>query len=370
MLALRAPCNFSQQRRVTPSRVAIVCQAKKSNGPKVAIVGITGAVGQEFLTVLKERDFPYSEIKMLASARSAGKKQAFDGVEYTVEELTDKSFDGIDIALFSAGGSISKKFGPLAAKSGCIVVDNSSAFRMTEGVPLVIPEVNPQAMSHIKVGKGKGAIIANPNCSTIIALMAVTPLHRIAKVNRMVVSTYQAASGAGAAAMEELRQQTRDILDGKPAVPQIFPHQYAFNLFSHNSPMLEDIGYNEEEMKLVKETAKIWSTKDVRITATCIRVPVMRAHAESINLEFENEITEDQALKALKSFPGVSIINDRKKNRFPTPLDATTKDDVFVGRVRRDISRSDRRGLDLFVCGDQIKKGAALNAVQIAELLL
>lgn len=348
----------------------MVRAAKTADGPTIAIVGVTGAVGQEFLTVLKERNFPYSDIKMLASARSAGSKQEFEGQTYTVEELTEKSFAGVDIALFSAGGSISKKLGPVAAEAGCIVVDNSSAFRMTEGVPLIIPEVNPQDMAHVKMRSGKGAIIANPNCSTIIALMAVTPLHRLAKVKRMVVSTYQAASGAGAAAMEELRQQTRDVLDGKPAQPKIFPTQYAFNLFSHNSSMDVELGYNEEEMKMVKETAKIWKDKSVRITATCIRVPVMRAHAESINLEFENDVSEADALKALADFPGVSVIDDRKANRFPMPLDATTRDDVYVGRVRRDISRSDNKGLDLFVCGDQIKKGAALNAVQIAELLL
>ncbi|KAG2437349.1 hypothetical protein HXX76_006004 [Chlamydomonas incerta] len=350
-------------------RVLVAKAAKTANGPRIAVVGITGAVGQEFLTVLTERNFPYSSIKMLASARSAGKKQEFEGVTYTIEELTENSFNDVDIALFSAGGSISKTLGPVAAKAGAIVVDNSSAFRMTEGVPLVIPEVNPEAMSHIKIGKG-GAIIANPNCSTIIALMAVTPLDRVAHVKRMCVSTYQAASGAGAAAMEELRQQTRDVLDGKPAQPKIFPQQYAFNLFSHNSSMDVALGYNEEEMKLVKETRKIWNNPKIRITATCVRVPVMRAHAESINLEFEKDISEAQALEALAAFPGVSIINDRQNNRFPTPLDATTKDNVFVGRVRRDISRDDNKGLDLFVCGDQIKKGAALNAVQIAELLL
>mmetsp|Transcript_10225 Transcript_10225/g.21903 ORF Transcript_10225/g.21903 Transcript_10225/m.21903 type:complete len:380 (+) Transcript_10225:174-1313(+) len=356
-------------RRVNRARVPVIQAAKTSNGPTVAVVGVTGAVGQEFLTVLKERNFPYSDIKLLASARSAGKKQEFDGHTYTVEELTENSFKGVDIALFSAGGSISKTLGPIAAAAGSVVVDNSSAFRMTEGVPLVVPEVNPEAMSHIKLGKG-GAIIANPNCSTIIALMAVTPLHRVANVKRMVVSTYQAASGAGAAAMEELRAQTRDVLDGKPAQPKIFPMQYAFNLFSHNSKMDVELGYNEEEMKMVKETHKIWKNKDVKITATCIRVPVMRAHAESINLEFEKDITPEQALEALSKFPGVSIINDRANNRFPTPLDATTKDNVFVGRIRRDISRDDNKGLDLFVCGDQIKKGAALNAVQIAELLV
>jgi aspartate-semialdehyde dehydrogenase len=281
------------------------------------------------------------------------------------------SFDGVDLALFSAGGSISKKYAPPAAAKGCTVVDNSSAFRMQEGVPLVIPEINPEAVQGMKAGQG--GIVANPNCSTIIALMAVTPLHRVAGVKRMVVSTYQAASGAGQAAMDELELQTREVLDGKPeaeVTKNIFPFQYAFNLFSHNSPMTGN-GYNEEEMKLVKETAKIWGTDAVAITATCIRVPVMRAHAESINLEFERPLTEEAALAALAAFPGVSIINDRGANRFPTPLDASNKDDVYVGRVRADISRrGDGRGLDLFVCGDQIKKGAALNAVQIAELLV
>lgn len=306
-------------------------------------------------------------MKMLASARSAGKSYEFDGQQYTVEELTENSFDGVDIALFSAGGSISKKFAPIASDAGCTVVDNSSAFRMTEGVPLVIPEVNPDAMAGMKYGQG--GIIANPNCSTIIALMAVTPLHREAGVKRMVVSTYQAASGAGQAAMEELELQTREALEGKPITMNIFPFQYAFNLFSHNAPMTDTL-YNEEEMKMVKETAKIWNTNDVRITATCIRVPVMRAHAESINLEFEKDITADKALELLANFPGVSVINKPEENVFPTPLVASNEDDVFVGRVRRDISRSDNKGLDLFVCGDQIKKGAALNAVQVAELLL
>lgn len=306
-------------------------------------------------------------MKMLASARSAGKSYEFDGQEYTVEELKENSFDGVDIALFSAGGSISKKYAPIASDAGCTVVDNSSAFRMTDGVPLVIPEVNPDAMAGMKYGKG--GIVANPNCSTIIALMAVTPLHREAGVKRMVVSTYQAASGAGQAAMEELELQTREALEGKPITMNIFPFQYAFNLFSHNAPMTETL-YNEEEMKMVKETAKIWNNNDVRITATCIRVPIMRAHAESINLEFEKDITAERALELLANFPGVSVINKPEENVFPTPLVASNEDDVFVGRVRRDISRSDNKGLDLFVCGDQIKKGAALNAVQVAELLL
>jgi len=337
--------------------------------PSVAIVGVTGAVGQEFLKVLKERDFPYSNMKMLASARSAGREYEFDGKTYKVEELTSDSFKDVDIALFSAGGGISKKFGPAAVEAGAMVVDNSSAFRMTDGVPLVIPEVNPEAMAEFKWGQGKGGIIANPNCSTIIALMAVTPLHKACPVRRMVVSTYQAASGAGQAAMDELALQTQEVLDKKPVTMEIFPFQYAFNLFSHNAPM-EDNGYNEEEMKMVKETRKIWGYDDIQVAATCIRVPVMRAHAESINLEFVDQMDEERALELLAEAPGVSIINDRVANRFPTPLDATDNDNVYVGRVRRDISQPDNKGLELFVCGDQIKKGAALNAVQVAELLL
>ncbi|CAI0459321.1 unnamed protein product [Linum tenue] len=341
----------------------------QETGPSIAVVGVTGAVGQEFLSVLSDRDFPYRSIKMLASKRSAGKQMTFEDRNYTVEELTADSFDGVDIALFSAGGSISKQFGPAAVEKGAIVVDNSSAFRMVDGVPLVIPEVNPQAMRGIKVGMGKGALIANPNCSTIICLMAATPLHQRAKVLRMVVSTYQAASGAGAAAMEELELQTRKVLEGKPPTCNIFSQQYAFNLFSHNAPVLPN-GYNEEEMKLVKETRKIWSDLDVKVTATCIRVPVMRAHAESVNLQFEKPLDEDTAREILKNAPGVVVIDDRASNHFPTPLEVSNKDDVAVGRIRQDLSQEGNHGLDIFVCGDQIRKGAALNAVQIAEMLL
>lgn len=353
------------------------------SAPNIAIAGVTGAVGQEFLDVLAERSFPIGNIKMLASARSAGKTVDFKGKTYTIEELTEDSFNDVDIALFSAGGSISKKFGPIAVEAGAVVVDNSSAFRMTEGVPLVVPEVNPEAINDAGIGLGgktgsKPGIIANPNCSTIIMLMAVTPLHRQATVKRMVVSTYQAASGAGAAAMAELEQQSREVLDGKTGdelTTDIFGLQYAFNLFSHNSPMQPN-GYNQEEMKMVHETHKIWQNDAINITATCIRVPVMRAHAESINLSFEQPIGEDEARELIAAFPGASLIDDRDNNRFPMPLDASGKDDVYVGRIRRDISQpadSDSNkafGLDLFCCGDQIRKGAALNAVQIAELLV
>eukprot|EP00262_Sarcandra_glabra_P010975 TRINITY_DN26680_c0_g1_i1.p1 TRINITY_DN26680_c0_g1~~TRINITY_DN26680_c0_g1_i1.p1 ORF type:complete len:391 (-),score=46.46 TRINITY_DN26680_c0_g1_i1:210-1355(-) len=341
----------------------------KEDAPSLAVVGVTGAVGQEFLSVLSNRDFPYRSIRMLASRRSAGKTLRFEDRDYVIEELTEESFSGIDIALFSAGGSISREFGPIAVSRGSIVVDNSSAFRMDDGVPLVIPEVNPQAMAHVKLGSGKGALIANPNCSTIICLMAVTPLHREAKVLRMVVSTYQAASGAGAAAMEELELQTREVLEGKQPTCKIFNQQYAFNLFSHNAPVLSN-GYNEEEIKLVKETRKIWNDMNVQVTATCIRVPVMRAHAESVNLQFEKPLDEDTAREILKRSTGVVVIDDRASNHFPTPLEVSSKDYVAVGRIRRDLSQDGNHGLDIFVCGDQIRKGAALNAIQIAEKLL
>lgn len=359
--------------------------ARSSSAPSIAVVGVTGAVGQEFLAVLEQRNFPFSHIKMLASSRSAGRQMTFKGKTYKVEELTQASFKGVDIALFSAGSAITKKYAAAAIEAGTVIVDNSSAYRQDPSIPLVIPEVNPQAMSHIKLGTGKGEIIANPNCSTIIALVPVTPLHKAANVQRMVVSTYQAASGAGYAAMMELEDQARDVLAGKPAQPKIFKQQYAFNLFSHNSALGPN-GYNEEEMKLVHETHKIWgyfngtgSSVQVdpfdlpgapKIAATCVRVPIMRAHAESICLTFEKPLIEDEAREILSKAPGVSLIDDRLNNRFPTPLDASGKDDVYVGRIRRDLSQPGNTGLHLFVTGDQLRKGAALNAVQIAELLL
>lgn len=355
----------------------------RESKPRLAIVGVTGAVGQEFLAVLEQRNFPFSSIKMLASARSAGKTIRFRGQDYTVQELREDSFKDVDLALFSAGSSVSKKFAPIAAEAGVVVVDNSSAFRQDPNVPLVIPEVNPEALEGIRLGRG--AIVANPNCSTIIALVAVTPLHRAAQVRRMVVSTYQAASGAGYAAMKELEEQTRDVLAGRPPVPKVFRQPYAFNLFSHNSAIGPN-GYNEEEMKMVHETHKIWGyfkgtgcgvqvdpmagPDAPKISATCIRVPVMRAHAESIALTFARPMSEEEARDILSRAPGLAIIDDRANNRFPTPLDATGRDEVFVGRIRRDLSQEDGYGLWLFVCGDQLRKGAALNAVQIAELLL
>jgi len=329
----------------------------------LAIAGVTGAVGQEFLKILEERDFPFDSLKMLASSRSAGKKIEFKGKEYFVEELTKNSFGRIDIALFSAGGARSKEFAPVAAQAGAVVVDNSSAFRMDPDVPLVIPEINPQ-----QIQKHKG-IIANPNCSTIIAIVPVWPLHKANPVKRMVISTYQAASGAGYSAMLELENQTRQILQGKEPTCKAFPYQIAFNVFSHNSE-LDAAGYNLEEVKMVKETRKIFDCPDIAITCTCIRIPVFRAHCESINLEFTDPITPDQVRDLLSTAPGVSLIDDRENNRFPMPIDATDKDNVFVGRIRRDDSIPDSRGINIWVAGDQLRKGAALNAVQIAEKLL
>ncbi len=329
----------------------------------LAIAGVTGAVGQEFLSILEERNFPFTTLKMLASSRSKGKKITFKGKEYTVEELTKDSFAGIDIALFSAGGGRSKEFAPAAAKAGAVVVDNSSAFRMDPGVPLVVPEINAEA---IKAHKG---IIANPNCSTIIGIVPVWPLHQVNPVKRMVVSTYQAASGAGAAAMAELEAQSREILDGRKPTCNAFPYQIAFNCFSHNSALGPD-GYNEEETKMVKETRKIFHCPDIAITATCVRIPVMRAHCESINLEFADPMTPEKVRELLAAAPGVTVMDDREHNRFPMPIDASGMDNVLVGRIRQDESLPDNRGINLWVAGDQLRKGAALNAVQIAERLL
>jgi len=329
----------------------------------LAIAGVTGAVGQEFLKILQQRDFPFDSLKVLASSRSAGKKIEFKGKEYTVEELTKNSFGRIDIALFSAGGARSKEFAPAAVQAGAVVVDNSSAFRMDPNVPLVIPEINPQ-----KIKEHKG-IIANPNCSTIIGIVPVWPLHKANPVKRMVISTYQAASGAGMAAMRELENQTREILDGKEPTCEAFPYQIAFNCFSHNAALGPN-GYNQEEIKMVKETRKIFDCPDIAITCTCIRIPVFRAHCESINLEFTDPITPDQVRDLLATAPGVSVLDDRKNNRFPMPIDATNKDNIFVGRIRQDESIPEKRGINIWVAGDQLRKGAALNAVQIAEKLL
>jgi aspartate-semialdehyde dehydrogenase len=332
-------------------------------GCHLAIAGVTGAVGQEFLDILQERDFPFDSLKMLASSRSAGKKIEFKGKQYVVEEMTKNSFARVDIALFSAGAARSKEFAPAAVEAGAVVVDNSSAFRMDPDVPLVIPEINPQA-----IAKHHG-VIANPNCSTIIGIVPVWPLHRANPVKRMVVSTYQAASGAGRSAMLELEEQTREVLAGKKPTCKAFAYQIAFNVFSHDSAMQPN-GYNQEEMKMVHETRKIFDCPEIAVTCTCIRIPVFRAHCESINLEFTDPMTPDQVRDLLRTAPGVSVMDDREHNRFPMPIDATGKDDVLVGRIRQDESLPENRGINLWVAGDQLRKGAALNAIQIAEKLL
>jgi len=326
----------------------------------VAVVGATGAVGQEFINVLAERNFPIRSIKFLASAKSAGKTIEFKGKTYQVEELTHDSFKDVQIALFSAGGSISKEFAPSAVKAGAVVVDNSSAFRMKEGIPLVVPEVNPEA-----IHKHNG-LIANPNCSTIIMNVPVWPLH---KANRVIVSTYQAVSGAGAWGLYELDAQMKAYAAGEPIKKEKFPHQIVNNVFAHNSKVADN-GYNEEENKMVLETRKIFGDPRIMITATCVRVPIPRAHSESINIEFERPITPDQVRQILAKAPGVKVIDDPAKNYFPMPLEASNQDLVFAGRIRQDISRDDGKGIELFVSGDQIRKGAATNAVQIAEMLI
>jgi len=332
-------------------------------GPNLAIAGVTGAVGQEFLKILEERDFPFDSLKVLASSRSAGKKITFKGKQYTVEEMTQNSFNRVDIALFSAGGSRSKEFAPAAVQAGAVVVDNTSAFRMDPDVPLVVPEINPQ-----KIKEHKG-IIANPNCSTIIGIVPVWPLHKANPVKRMVVSTYQAASGAGTQAMQELESQSREILDGKKPTCKVFPYPIAFNVFSHNSELGPN-GYNLEEIKMVRETRKIFDCPDIAITCTCIRIPVFRAHSESINLEFTDPITPDEVRDLLSTAPGVKVLDDREHNRFPMPIDAAGRDDIFVGRIRQDESIPENRGINIWISGDQLRKGAALNAIQIAEKLL
>jgi len=329
----------------------------------VAIVGATGAVGQEFLNVLAERKFPIASLKLLASSRSAGKTVMFAGKEYVIEELTHDSFAGVKIAFFSAGGSISKEFAPSAVKAGAIVVDNTSAFRLKDGIPLVVPEVNPEAI------KKHAGLIANPNCSTIIMNVPVWPLHKANRVRRLVISTYQAVSGAGAWGLYELDAQMKAYAAGAEIRKEKFPHPIVNNLFSHNSKIAEN-GYNEEENKMVLETRKIFADPRIMITATCIRVPVPRAHSESINIEFERPMTPQQVREILSKAPGVKIVDDVANNHFPMPAEASGQDEVLVGRIRQDISREDGRGIDLFVSGDQIRKGAATNAVQIAEKLI
>ncbi len=334
---------------------------------RVAILGATGAVGQEFLNLIEERKFPFSELRLLASSRSAGRKIAFMGKEYTVQETTANSFEGIDIALF-AGGAASKEFAPHAVKAGAVVIDNSSAFRMDPDVPLIVPEVNPEA---IKKHKG---IIANPNCSTIIMVMGLKPLYDIAKIRRIVVSTYQAVSGAGKEGMAELEEQVAALSSGKEAQANILPvgklpkhYQIAFNLIPQIDVFMDNL-YTKEEMKMIDETKKIMEDDSLRITATTVRVPVYRSHAESVNVEFESEVSLDAARKALAAFPGVILRDNPSEQEYPMPLFTSGKTDVEIGRLRRDESTDN--ALNFWICGDQIRKGAALNALQIAEYMI
>ena len=328
---------------------------------RVAILGATGAVGTELLELLQSRNFPIADLKLLASPRSAGRTISFQGEELPVEPVTDDSFENVDIVLASAGGSTSKTWAPKAVERGAVVIDNSSAFRMTPNVPLVIPEVNPEA------AEAHQGIIANPNCTTILMAMAVWPLHQVQPVQRIVAATYQSASGAGMRAMEELKAQAQAILRGETPPTESFPYPLAFNLFPHNTPLNEQ-GYCEEEMKMVNETRKIFNAPQLRVSATCVRVPVLRAHSEAINLEFAQPMSVTKAREVLSKAPGVKVVEDWEANYFPMPIDASGRDEVLVGRIRQDLSHP--CGLELWLCGDQIRKGAALNAVQIAELLV
>ena len=326
----------------------------------VAIAGATGAVGTEFLKLLEARDFPMKSLRLLASSRSAGSKMKFRGENFEVEELTPKSFKGIDIAFFSAGGSRSKEFAPHAVDSGAVVIDNSSAFRMDEKVPLVVPEINPkQAFEH-------QGLIANPNCSTIQMVVALNPIHRAVNIQRVVVSTYQAVSGAGASAMEELKQQLRAWANDEPMKQEVFPTQIAFNLFPHID-VFQDNGYTKEEMKMVHETRTIMNAPNMQISATCVRVPVLRAHSEAVWVETEKPLSESEAHELFEKEPGIVVQDERESGGYPTPWHITETQETYVGRIRKDISHPN--GLTFWVVADQLYKGAALNAIQIAEVL-
>jgi aspartate-semialdehyde dehydrogenase len=353
----------------------------KTHMPSLAVVGATGAVGREMLLVLEQYNMPLSSLRLFASSKSAGTTLPFRGKPITVEALAPAWYQGIDCALLSAGSSVSKQIAEDAVNAGLILIDNSSAFRMTPGVPLTVPEVNPESISLLKAAvqsqSRSGGIIANPNCSTIILLMALAPIHRAFGVSRAVVSTYQAASGAGSQGMDELLDQTRSVLNGTTPLPKVFAEPYAFNLFSHNSALDPVSGLNAEELKMIHETHKILSDPSVRISATCIRVPVMRAHCESVNITLRSPATLQDIHRVLSQAKGVEVIDDRANNNFPTPLKATGGDNVLVGRLRVDPSQhspgqsldTPTLGFDMFIAGDQLRKGAAQNAVQIAQML-
>jgi len=331
--------------------------------PSVAIVGATGAVGTELIACLERRGFPLRQLRLFASARSAGRSLPYRGDSLPVQVLTEQALAGADIALFSAGSATSRRFSPPAVQSGTVVIDNSSAFRMDGGVPLVVPEVNADAI-------GAHRLIANPNCVAIITVVPLWPLHRAFGIRRIIASTYQAASGAGAAAMQELRESTRAALAGESFAPKVLRHPYAFNLFSHDTAVDPATGANEEETKIGRELRKIMQAPDLPISVSCIRVPVLRAHAVALTVEFERATTPEAARELLARAAGVRIVDDIAANHFPMPIEASGQGDVLVGRIRRDSSDASGHSLALFIAGDQLLKGAALNAVQIAERLL
>ncbi|WP_319543754.1 aspartate-semialdehyde dehydrogenase [uncultured Pseudodesulfovibrio sp.] len=327
----------------------------------VAVCGATGAVGQEMLKVLEQRDFPYSKVIPMASSRSVGKKVTCKGEELSVVELTEESFNGVDLALFSAGGATSKKFAPIAAQSGCVVVDNSAAWRMDDECPLVVPEVNPHDLDWHK------GIIANPNCSTIQLMVALKPIHDEARIKRVVVSTYQAVSGTGQKAIEELENQVRRLMSGQPVVADVYPHQIAFNCLPHIDVFMDN-GYTKEEMKMVNETVKIMGDPSIKVTATCVRVPVFYGHSEAVNIETEEKLTADDVRALLAQAPGIIVEDFPEKNAYPMPVSAAGEDATYVGRIRED--ETIENGINMWVVSDNIRKGAALNTVQIAETLI
>jgi aspartate-semialdehyde dehydrogenase len=329
-------------------------------GYHVAIVGATGAVGLELLSILEERKFPVAQLSLLASQRSAGRRLAFAGEEFPVQELTDHAFQGVHFALFSVSSGISKAFGPLAAQAGAVVIDDSSAFRMDPDVPLVVTEVNSHALRRHQ------GIIAHPNCSTIPLVMVLNPLHRRARVRRVVAATYQSVSGAGTRAMQELDQQTRALIAGQAAEVSVFPHQIAFNCLPHIDAFGE-LGYTGEEWKMVRETHKILEDDSLRMSTTTVRVPVLRCHSEALNIETEVKITAQEVRQLLATAPGVVVVDEPEKNQYPMPLTVTGRDEVFVGRIREDLSHD--RAINLWLVSDNLRKGAALNMVQIMELL-
>ncbi len=329
----------------------------------VVVAGATGAVGNEMVSILEQRNFPVNELKLLASTRGAGTKMEFKGEEYTVEVLTENSFAGMDIGLFSPGGSVSERFAPIAGKAGCVVIDNTSAFRMDPQVPLIVPEVNAHAIARYSTKN----IIANPNCSTIQMVVALKPIHDAARIKRIVVSTYQAVSGTGKRAIKELENQVLAIYNNQEIQKQVYPYQIAFNCLPHIDVFFEN-GYTKEEMKMVNETKKIMEDDSIRVTATTVRVPVFYGHSESVNIETEKKITPDQVRELLSKAPGVKVVDNPKTLEYPLAIDAAGKDETLVGRIRED--ESIPNGINMWVVADNIRKGAALNAVQIAEILI